>query len=75
MYVRGVKQTSDVANEVRFALGLADAERFYTTPLGERDARGRRRGGGLGWTKQAFQAVDWWALDAAPASKWQMYRL
>ena len=74
VYVRGVKQTSDVSKGVRFALGLVEAERFYTAPLGERDVRGRRRGGGLGWTKEAFHAVDWWALDITLAGKGQMYK-
>ena len=36
-----IKQTSDVAREARFALGIMDARQFYTTPLGQRDAQVR----------------------------------
>ena len=74
VYVGGVKQTSDVTKDVRFALSLQDAERFYTTPLGERRRDGRRRPGGLGWSTAAFRAVDWWTLDATLATKGKMYK-
>ena len=76
MYVRGVKQTSDVADDVRFALAMTEAERFYTAPLGELRPDGRRgKGKGLGWSTGAFRAVDWWALDATLATKGTMYKL
>jgi hypothetical protein len=73
--VGGVKQTTDVARAVRFTIGHSDAEKFYTTPLGRRDARGNRANtGGLGWSKESFFAVDWRALDATLDSKPQMYK-
>ena len=75
IFVGGVKQTTDVAKAVRFTIGHSDAEKFYTTPLGRRDARGNRaKTGGLGWSKEAFFAVDWRALDATLDSKPQMYK-
>ena len=75
IFVGGVKQTTDVARAVRFTIGHSDAEKFYTTPLGRRDARGNRaKTGGLGWSKESFFAVDWRALDATLDSKPQMYK-
>ena len=73
VFVAGRKQTSDVAKEVRFALGLVDAERFYTAPPGAVNDAGRRGKGGLGWSKASFDAVAWEALDATLDTKGQMY--
>ena len=42
VFIGGVKQTSDVAKGACYALGLIDAKKFYTTPLGARDSQGRR---------------------------------
>jgi hypothetical protein len=76
VYVRGLKQTSDVARDVRFALGKADAEKFYTAPPNPKDSKGRvKSGGGLGWSKPSFNAVAWEAFDATLEGKGQMYRL
>lgn len=73
--IDGVKQTSDVAGDARFTLGMQDAERLYTAPLGQRDSNGRRSGnGGLGWSREAFRSVDWRRLDDCLGSKPQMYR-
>ena len=59
VYVRGVKQTSDVADDVRFALAMTEAERFYTAPLGVLRPNGTRdKSKGLGWSTGAFRAVD-----------------
>ncbi len=70
VYVRGLKQTSDVAKDVRFALGKADAEKFYTAPPNPKDSMGRMQsGGGLGWSKQSFNAVVWEAFDATLEGK------
>ncbi len=73
-FIQGHKQTLDVSTAVWFALGLKDVECFYTTPIAEADARGQRRGGGLGWSKPAFNVVAWEELDAVLARKGQMYR-
>ena len=75
VFVGGSKQTSDVARDVRFALGYSDAEAFYTTPLGPTDSNGNRhKNSGLGWSREAFRAVDWEALDATLHKKPQMYK-
>ncbi len=75
VFINNIKQTSDVAKEVRFALGHVDAEKFYTTPLGERNKHGQRdKRGGLGWSKASFDAVDWRALDSTLDPKPQMYK-
>ncbi len=64
----------DVSTAARFALGLKDAEHFYTAPITGADAGGWRRGGGLGWSKKAFKEVAWEELDAVLARKGQMYQ-
>ena len=76
VFVGELKQTTDVAKDVRFALARIEAERFYTSPSNPKDAMGKRKpGGGLDWSKQAFNAVAWEAFDATLDSKGQMYRL
>ena len=74
VFIQGCKQTSDVSTAARFALGMADAERFYTAPLPQPTERGRKGGGGLGWSKQSFDAVAWRELDLTLSKKGQMYR-
>ena len=76
VFIGRAKQTSDVAKGACYALGLSNAKKFYTTPLGARDSQGRRhKDGGLGWTTTAFGAVDWRLLDATLLSKPQMYKI
>ena len=59
VFVGGIKKTSNVAKNVRLALGRVDAESFYTTPLGIRDTNGKHnKQGGLGSSKASFDAVD-----------------
>lgn len=71
----GNKQATDVSKYVWFVLGHTDAEKFYTTPLGQHAVRGsRHKSGGLGWTKVAFYVVDWRAIDATLDSKLQLYK-
>ena len=49
IFVGGIKQTTDVSKDIGFFLGHVDAEKFYTTPLGRRDAWGNRnKNSGLG---------------------------
>ena len=73
--IHGIKQMSDVAGDARFTLGMQEAERLYTAPQGPRDSRGRRPGNsGLGWSREAFRAVDWRRLNDCLNSKPQMYR-
>jgi hypothetical protein len=56
------KVTSRVSPAIYFALGCKEARRFYTA------ARHKVRGsnkGGLGWTEEAFDEVDWKAIEQA----------
>ena len=62
VFVEGNKITTDVAEDVRFCLGLEEARAFYTAPK-------RRRGGGLGWTQHRFDQVSWKSLDATLKTK------
>ncbi len=58
----GKKVTSGVSPAICFALGRKEAGRFYTA------ARHRVRDsnmGGLGWSEEAFDEVDWKALERA----------
>ena len=54
--IDGVKITSNIAPTVRFTLGKVEAQRFYTKAINR--VRGSNKGG-LGWTPEAFEAVDW----------------
>ena len=75
VYVNGLKQTSDVSRDVRYSLGKSEARKFYTRPIHTKDANGRRQpGGGLGWSKESFDAVAWEALDSTLDKKGQMYK-
>ena len=74
--IDGVKQTSDVAKAARFFLGHQEAEKLYTAPIQPRDEQGRRpKSSGLGWSREAFRAVDWKTLTECLRSKPQMYQL
>ena len=66
VFVNCVKLTTDVSKEVRFCLGESDAWKFYTAPV-------KMKGGGLGWSKERFEAVDWRALDKCLATKSDTY--
>ena len=64
-----------MSKEVYFALGWKEVETFYTTPLGARDKNGiRDKHGGLGWSKEAVDVVDWRALDETLYNKPRMYK-
>ena len=47
-------------------MGEAEARRFYTAPL-------KKRGGGLGWSKERFNQVAWESLYATLEPKPDMY--
>jgi hypothetical protein len=53
--IDGIKITSQIAPTVRFALGKVDAQRFYTKAIDR--VRGSNKGD-LGWSTEAFEAVD-----------------
>ena len=60
--VDGIKITSQVALAIQFSLGKVDAQCFYTKAANQ--VHGSNRGG-LGWSKEAFNKVDWEALSQA----------
>jgi hypothetical protein len=56
----GKNVTSGISPAIHFALGPKEARRFYTT------ARHRLWGnnmGGLGWSEEAFNEMDWKTLE------------
>jgi hypothetical protein len=61
VFIGGVKQTSEVGDNLRFHAGSIEARRFYTHELG--------------WSDDAFQAVDWPSLDATLKSKPKMFHV
>ncbi len=60
VFVAGIKQTADVAHDVRYELGKVEAERFYTQELN--------------WPRSTFRSVHWEALDSLLATKSQMFK-
>jgi hypothetical protein len=60
-FVGGVKQTSDVGDNLRFKAGLREARLFYITELG--------------WTEEAFDLVDWKHLDHTLVTKPKMFHV
>jgi hypothetical protein len=54
--IDGVKNTSNIAPTVRFTLGKVEAQRFYTKAIDRVQGSNKE---GLGWTPEAFDAVDW----------------
>jgi hypothetical protein len=57
--IDGIKITSQIAPMVRFALRKVDVQRFYTKAI---DRVWGSNKGGLGWSTEAFKAVDWKTL-------------
>ncbi len=66
MVVEGAKISSQVAPTIRFALGKAAAQWLYTKAIDW--VRGSNKGG-LGWSEEAFDVVDWGALAQALKNK------
>jgi hypothetical protein len=66
------KMTTDVGKEVRFYLGKEEARAFYTK---ERQVVNGVNKGGLGWTNDRFEAVDWLALHNVLDNKPDMFGL
>lgn len=65
--VNGAKLTSDISDPIRYELGRIEAKAFYTQPrlLGDNGVNM----GGLGWTPEKFDLVDWAGLHAALKNK------
>ncbi len=70
--VDGVKITSQVAPAIQFPLGKVDAQCFYTKAVDR--VHGSNRGG-HGWSKEAFDKVDWEALSQALRLKSESFQL
>ncbi len=70
--VDGIKITSQVAPAIRFSLGKVAAQRFYTKAINQ--VHGSNRGG-LGWSKEDFDEVDWEALFQALRLKSESFQL
>ena len=71
--VGGHKLTSDVSEPIRFILGCAEAKRFYTQAIDIQDNGVNR--GGLGWTNEQFESVDWESLHEALQRRPDMFRV
>ena len=71
--VGGHKLTSDVSEPVRFILGCAEAKRFYTQAIDIQD--NGVNCGGLGWTNEQFESVDWESLHEALQRRPDMFRI
>ena len=55
-----MNQTTGMSYDMKFALDQNDVKKSCTTHMGQRDNQGRQhKDGGLGWTTEAFNAVDW----------------
>jgi hypothetical protein len=61
VFVGGVKQTSDVGDNVRFEVGKQEARKFYLEELG--------------WDGDAFDSVDWEGLNSTLASKPKIFHV
>ncbi len=68
----GIKITSQVAPAIQFSLGKVDARHFYTKAINQVHRSNR---GGLGWSKDAFNEVDWEALSQALRLKSESFQL
>jgi hypothetical protein len=70
--VDGIKITSQVAPKIQFSLGKVDAQCFYTKAINQVHVSNR---GGLGWSEEAFNKVDWEALSQALRLKSESFQL
>ena len=64
VFAHGHKLTTDVSKEVRYCMGEEEARAFYTADKSK---------GGLGWSVERFNLVDFKSLDKTLASKPDMY--
>ncbi len=68
----GVKITSNISSSVRYQLGCAEAQKFYTKAI--RIVNGVNKGG-LGWSATTFDLVDWISIGEALKRKPEMLGL
>lgn len=66
-----MKLTSDISEYVRYELDRIEANSFYTQPrlIGDNGVNT----GGLGWSSERFELVDWKGLHAALKNKPDMF--
>jgi hypothetical protein len=72
VFIDNKKTTTDVGSNARYLLRAEEARRFYTSAVVL--VWGVNKGG-LGWSGERFDQVDWTALDRALRSKPDMYQL
>ncbi len=70
--VNGDKLTTDVGQEVRYALGHEEARKFYTKAI---KLKGSTNTGGLGWSEYRFKQVAWKLIDDALRNKPDMFQI
>jgi hypothetical protein len=70
--MNGEKLTTDVGQEVRYALGHEEAKKFYTGAI---KMNGLTNTGGLGWSEYQFEQVAWKLVDDALRNKPDMFQI
>ncbi len=70
--INGEKITTDVGQEVRYALGHKEAKKFYTKAI---KRNGSTNTGGLGWSEHRFEQVAWKLIDKAIRNKPDMFQI
>ncbi len=70
--VNGEKLTTNVGQEVRYALGHEEANKFYTKAI---KMNGSTNKGGLGWSEYQFEQVAWKSIDEALRNKPDMFQI
>jgi hypothetical protein len=66
------KLTTDVGQEVRYALGHEEAQKFYTGAI---KMTGSTNTGGLGWSEYRFKQVAWKLINHALQNKPDMFQI
>jgi hypothetical protein len=70
--VNGKKLTTEVGQEVRYALGHKEAWKFYTKAIKMKCSTNT---GGLGWSEYQFKQVSWKLIDNALQNKPDMFQI
>jgi hypothetical protein len=70
--IKGEKLTTDTGQEVWYALGQEDAQRFYTGAIVMNRSTNT---GGLGWTQYKFDQVSWKSINATLQTKPDMFQI
>ena len=70
--IGGTKITSSIAPAIRYHLGKIEARNFYTNTI--KQVHGSNKGG-LGWSVERFDSVDWRAIADAISNRPEMFQL